>query len=69
MNENVFGSRLKELRQEKGFSMKKLSQELGISAAAICQWENGTTDISGHNLVVLAKYFKVSTDYLLGLED
>ena len=69
MNENVFGSRLKDLRQERGLSLKKLGEELGVSKTALCQWENGITDISGHNLVILAKFFQVSTDYLLGLED
>ena len=65
----MFAERLKELRIEQGLSMKKLSKEVGLSTTAICQWENATTDISSVNLIILAKYFKVSTDYLLGLED
>ena len=65
----IFGSRLRELRQESGLSMKKLGEKVGLSAGAICLWENGVKDISSENLVTLAKYFKVSTDYLLGLED
>lgn len=64
-----FGLRLRELRQEKGLSMKKLGEAVGLSASAICLWENGTYDISSENLITLAKFFQVSTDYLLGLED
>ncbi len=65
----VFGERLKELRTEKGLSIFELSKCLQISNATICRWENNTNDIKGEQLVILAKFFKVSTDYLLGLED
>ena len=61
--------RLKELRNEQGLSFKKLEDLCGLSSSALCAWENGVNDISSDNLVILAKFFKVSTDYLLGLED
>lgn len=64
-----FAVRLKELRIEKGLSMKGLSNETGLSTTAICQWENNVTDISSDNLIILAKFFEVSIDYLLGLEE
>ena len=62
-------NRLRELRKENGLTIIHLSKEVGISKSAISQWETSTTDITGDNLIILAKYFKVSTDYLLGLED
>lgn len=49
--------------------MKGLSNETGLSTTAICQWENNITDISSDNLIILAKFFEVSIDYLLGLEE
>lgn len=61
--------RLKELRAEAGLSYAKLGKELGVAANTVFQWETNLTDITGKNLVLLARYFKVSTDYLLGLED
>ncbi len=64
-----FAEKLKELRTDAKLSMKGLSQATGLSTTAICQWENNTTDISSDNLIVLAKFFSVTTDYLLGLED
>lgn len=63
------GERIKELRTEQGLSMSELSKLTGISSSALCNWENNLNDISGDNLIILAKFFKVSTDYLLGLED
>lgn len=65
----IFGERLKELRTEKGLSILDLSKQIKISNATICRWENNTNDIKGEQLIVLAKFFNVSTDYLLGLED
>jgi len=63
----VFAERLRELRQEKGLSMMALSKAIGIGDASISRWENCQAIVNGEQLVVLAKFFGVSTDYLLGL--
>lgn len=65
----IFAERLKELRTEKGLSIQALSKEVKIGVASICRWENCQADVKGAQLVILAKYFDVTTDYLLGLED
>lgn len=65
----IFAERLKDLRTEKGLSLVELSKEIKIGIASISRWENNKADISGEQLVVIAKYFKVTSDYLLGLED
>jgi transcriptional regulator with XRE-family HTH domain len=64
-----FNERLKELRIEKGLSAKALGKNIGVSDAAILNWENDVNDIKSEHLIKLAQYFNVSTDYLLGLED
>lgn len=64
-----FAERLKELRVEKGLSIQALAKQVKIGSSSICRWENSQADVKGSQLVVLAKFFKVSTDYLLGLED
>ncbi len=64
-----FAERLKELRLEKGISLVALSKEVKFSDATLSRWENGISDVSGAGLVALAKFFGVTTDYLLGLED
>jgi transcriptional regulator with XRE-family HTH domain len=66
--ENIFGERLKELRNDKGISLKELSKLVYISDATLSRWENGITIADGNDLIKLAKFFHVSTDYLLGLE-
>lgn len=65
----IFAERLKELRNEKGISIFQLAMDTGFSVAAISRWENKMRVPKIEVLPVLAKYFKVSTDYLLGLED
>ena len=65
----VFAERLKLLRQECNFSQRQLSKEIHISQSRISAWELGLYMPSAENLIALAKFFKCSVDYLLGLED
>lgn len=66
---NKFAERLKDLREEKGLSQRTLAKELGFSQSAITRWENNLQTPNIDIAIIVAKYFKVSTDYLLGLED
>lgn len=63
-----FSYRLKELRKEKGLSQTQLAKATGLSHTAIVYWENEKRVPNAYAIVVLAEYFGVSTDYLLGLE-
>lgn len=65
----IFAERLKDLRQEKGLTTFELGKELGFSNASISRWETEDRIPNIEVLVAIAKYFKVSTDYLCGLED
>ena len=69
MNEILFGQRLKETRIEKGLKQEDLAKELKVKAATVSRWENSLIEPDYLTLVKLAKFFKVSTDYLLGLEE
>ena len=65
----VFPQRLRELRQDKHLSMKQLAKELNTTDAAISNWENGVNEPKISYLIAIAKFFGVSADYLLGLEE
>ncbi len=67
--ESKFSQRLKELKKEFGLSDVKLGKAIGVSDATICRWENGKADIKSNELIKVARFFKVSADYLIGLED
>lgn len=66
---NLLSKRLKELREEKGLTQTELGKALGFTQAAIAKWEAGTRSPNIDNMILLAKYFECSSDYLLGLED
>jgi transcriptional regulator with XRE-family HTH domain len=60
---------LKELRETKGMSQVQLGKALGYkSHSIIAQWESGKIIPDIANLIVIAKFFDVSIDYLVGLE-
>lgn len=65
----ILGQRLKELRQEKGLTQKQLSKDLNINSVTYLHYEKNQREPSLSLLVEFAKYFDVSIDYLLGVED
>ena len=71
MKDNKFSERLKELRQERKLTHIQLSKELkgSISASAIGMWETNKRVPNLDAVIILAKYFYVSLDYLVGLSD
>ena len=60
---------LKDLRMEKGLTQEELAKQINFSLSAVNKWENGKKNPSVDAIKVLAKFFNVSTDYLLGLEE
>ncbi len=64
-----FAERLKELRMEKGLTQEKLSKETNISQTTISAYETRRNRPSDDIIVIFCKYFGVSADYILGLED
>ncbi len=64
-----FAERLKDLRLEKGLSQRQLAKLLNVSHVAIARWENETRIPNAEAIVMLAKFFSVTTDYLLGVTD
>ena len=60
---------LKELRQEAHLSAKQLGEQLQVSDSTIIRWENSDRVPTIINLYNIALFFKVSADYLIGLED
>ena len=64
-----FSERLKQLRTEKGLSDAALGRQIQVSDATISRWENGQSEIKSDQQILLAKFFNVTTDYLLGLEN
>lgn len=64
-----FPERLRQLREERGVSQAVVSKELGVSRYTVYSYEKGKTDPTLDSLVILADYFDVTLDYLLGRSD
>ena len=62
------GTKIKELRNHNKITQEDLAKTLCISTQAVSKWENGgSPDLE--LIPAIAKYFKVSTDYLFDIED
>ena len=60
------GSRMRELREEKGLYQKHLAPVLKVSPGTVCNYEKNTHFPDPDTLVRIADFFDVSVDYLLG---
>lgn len=65
----MLNDRIKELRKAFGISQVELAKALNVSKQCVSNWENDNVLPSIDMLVKLAKYFNVTTDYLLCLEE
>ena len=65
----IFAEKLKSLREEKNLSQVALSTQFGVDKSTIAKYETGDREPDLETLVKFAKFFNVSTDFLLGLED
>ena len=66
---NNFKVNLKNLRTEREIGQVELAKNLNVSKGIISLWENGLREPSMTSLIALAKFFDVSIDFLVGLED
>lgn len=64
-----FKNRLKELRVSNNLSQMQLANLLNISQSAIAKWELGKTEPTASAIILLAKFFNETTDYILGVEE
>ena len=56
---------LKQLRNEHGYTQEQLGKLMGVSDAAVSQWESGKREASYEVQLKLAELFGVSVDFLL----
>lgn len=59
--------RIKDLREDHDLTQKELAEYLHIKQNTYSQYENGQRQLPLDCLIALAKYYKTSTDYILGL--
>jgi transcriptional regulator with XRE-family HTH domain len=65
----MLGDRISELRESRGLTQVDLAKRIGKSKQSISNWENNNILPSIEMLVYLSKFFNVSCDYLLELDN
>lgn len=68
-NRTVFAARVKELRNKKSVSQIVVAQLLGVTKTQISDIENAKTSTALEKAVILADFFDVPLDYLVGRSD
>lgn len=73
-SKNIIGQRVKELRTERLLSQKALAEKLQLagyefSDLTVLRIEQGTRFVPDYEVVALAEFFKVSCEYLLGVQN
>ncbi len=65
----MLAERIKHLREQRPMTQVDLAKYLGVTRSGVSAWEMGISVPSTQYIVELAKFFNVSTDYLLGMEE
>lgn len=63
----MIGDTIKRLREDAGFSQSALAKKLNVTRSAVNAWEMGLSAPTTQYVVDMARLFRVSSDYLLGL--
>ena len=66
---NKFAERLKELRTERGFTLKQVSASLFIPLQTYANYEHGTREPPLDLLIAICDLYEITADYLLGRSD
>ena len=66
---NLIKERLKELRKENNLTQKQIAKVLNKSETGYASWEQGLSEPSINDLIVLSEYYNVSVDYLIGKDE
>lgn len=64
----TIGARVKHLREFNNLSQSELAAMINVSSSSVSMWETDKREICQDELIKLSNIFKVSTDYLLGID-
>ncbi len=59
--------RLRDLREDKELNQTEVGRILGTSQKQYSRWETGETEIPFNKVIILAKFYDISIDYIAGI--
>lgn len=68
-NLSKFTDRMINLREDRGISQEQLAGALEVGRTTIYRWETSKAEPRLLDIIRIAQFFAVTSDYLLGLED
>lgn len=64
-----WNERLRELREDNDLRQEDIAKVLDTTQQVYSRYENGVNEIPVKHIITLCRYYKVSADYILGLDD
>lgn len=68
MNNNIFGTRLRQLRKNKGLTQSELAHKLGVSTSSVGMYEQGRREPDNGLLLKICNLLDTTPDYLVGVK-
>ncbi len=65
---DAYVRRIRDIREDHDLSQKDIAEILGTSQTMYSRYERGASELPLRHLIRLARYYNVSTDYLLGFD-
>lgn len=65
----LFGERLREVRERRGETQTAVASALGCTSTFLSDMEKGRRTTTPEKIAQLCQYYNISADYLLGLSD
>lgn len=66
---NIFAMKLQQLIKESNKTQNEICKELGVSKQKLSKWKNAYNEPSIAELALVARYFHVTADFLIGIEN
>ncbi len=63
----MYYQRLRDLREDYDLKQKEIADLLNTTQQQYSKYEQGIRELPTHHLITLAKFYKTSADYILGL--
>ena len=63
-----YKKRIRDLREDADLTQAQVAEILGTSQTMYARYERGASEMPIRHLIALSKLYRVSTDYILGLE-
>lgn len=64
-----YNERIREIREEHSYTQQQIANLLNVGQRTYCDYESGKTRIPIDNIIILAKHYNVSMDYITGVSN